>query len=183
MLLFYVLFLLPIVAAVSALLYAPFAIRTRRRLGKKGALYHLARFALVGCVLSLVYLTLLWYFPDITFHPAHHFLNLRPFVWVTQCYDMGFRRMIRQLLLNVAMFIPLGFLLPVTAEKARKGWVTVSIVLLSTLAIETLQFFLGRSADIDDVIMNTLGGVIGYGVFRLANRAFRGQAWWKQMLG
>ena len=47
---------------------------------------------------------------------------------------------------------------------------------------ETLQYFLGRSADIDDVIMNTLGGVIGYGAFRLANRAFRGQAWWKQML-
>ena len=38
MLLFYVLFLLPIVAAVSALLYVPFAIRTRRRLGNKGAL-------------------------------------------------------------------------------------------------------------------------------------------------
>lgn len=183
MLLFYVLFLLPIVAAVSALLYAPFAVHTRRRLGKKGALYHLARFALVGCVLSLVYLTLLWYFPDITFHPEHHLLNLRPFVWVTQCYDMGFRRMIRQLLLNVAMFIPLGFLLPVTVEKARKGRVTLSIVLLSTLTIETLQYFMGRSADIDDVIMNTLGGVIGYGLFRLANRAFRGQAWWKQMLG
>ena len=90
--------------------------------------------------------------------------------------------MIRQLLLNIVMFIPLGFLLPVTAEKARKGRVTLSIVLLSTLAIETLQYFLGRSADIDDVIMNTLGGVIGYGAFRLANRAFRGQAWWKQML-
>ena len=183
MLLFYVLVVLPAVAAVTAVVYAPFAIHTRRRLGRKGVLYHLPRFALVGCVLSLVYLTLLWYFPDITFHPGYHLLNLHPFIWVTQCYEMGVRQMIRQLLLNIAMFIPLGFLLPVAVKKARRGWVTLLFVLLATVTIETLQYFMGRSADIDDVIMNALGGGIGYGVFRLVNRVFSGQAWWKQTLG
>ena len=59
-----------------------------------------------------MYLTVFFYGP-LNFHPAVHHLNLKPFVWVTECYDAGPAVMAAQLLLNIAMFLPLGFLLPI----------------------------------------------------------------------
>lgn len=38
-----------------------------------------------------------------------------------------------------------------------------------TLFVEIIQMFIGRSTDIDDVILNTLGIIIGYGIFLLFN--------------
>lgn len=63
------------------------------------------------------------------------------------------------------MFIPYGFLLPLAIEKLRKGWRTLLVVLGTTLMIEVLQLFAERSTDIDDMIMNFLGGLIGYACF------------------
>ena len=44
------------------------------------------------------------------------------------------------------------------------------IVFLTTFGIEFLQYFMGRSADIDDVITNFLGGLIGYILFLAFNK-------------
>jgi len=182
MIIYYMLFVFPVVALLSAGIYAPFAVRAGRG-GRRNVWFHLARFALVGCVLSLAYLTILWYYPDITFHPQWHFLNLRPFVWVTECYAMGMRRMIGQLLTNVVMFVPYGLLLPVVFGKLRSWWRAGLVVLASTCLIETIQYFIGRSADIDDVIMNLAGGLLGYGLFALLDRVLGCRDWWRVMLG
>lgn len=182
MLLYYLLFVLPVMALLSALIYAPFAVRLRRG-GKRTVCFHLARFALIGCVLSLIYLTVLWYYPNITFRPEWYFLNLRPFVWVTECYAMGMRKMIGQLITNIAMFVPYGLLLPIVFRRMRVWRKTGLAVLFTTLSIETIQYFIGRSADIDDVIMNLWGGLLGYGLFALLNRLLGRRAWWRSMLG
>lgn len=183
MLLYYILFVFPFMALASALLYLPYALYSRCRYGKQSIFFHLPKYALLGYVLSLIYLTILWYYPNITFHPDHYFLNLRPFVWITECYAMGFQKMVMQLLLNIAMFVPYGFLLPAASRKVRRGWKTALAVLLTTVSIETLQYFMGRSADIDDVIMNFTGGIAGYCLFLCFRRLFRGKKWWHTMLG
>ena len=54
------------------------------------------------------------------FHPPVHLINVVPFVWIQETYQMGVARMIEQLLLNIAMFVPLGFLAPVCFPKFRK---------------------------------------------------------------
>lgn len=182
MLIYYVLIVFPVTALVSLALYAPIAFRARH-LGKGGLLYHLPRYALVGCVLSLVYLTILWYYPDITFRPEHYFLNLQPFVWVTEVYDMGPRRMAAQLVLNIGMFVPYGLLLSMVFKKLRRALPAVLNVLLTTVSIETIQYFMGRSADIDDVIMNLVGGLLGYGFFILLDHRLRKSQRWQKMLG
>ncbi|MFR9294261.1 MAG: VanZ family protein [Turicibacter sanguinis] len=41
---------------------------------------------------------------------------------------------------------------------------------------------MGRSSDIDDLILNTLGGIIGYGIFILFNKWLSTQNWWKNLL-
>ena len=91
--------------------------------------------------------------------------------------------MAAQLLLNIAMFLPYGLLLPIAAHVLRKPVGTLTVVLLTTVSIETFQYFIGRSADVDDVIMNFVGGALGYLLFTWLNRRLRMEAWWRHMLG
>jgi len=88
-----------------------------------------------------------------------------------------------QVLANIVLGVPFGFGLPFVWRLPAIG--VIALGLLSSLAIETLQL-LGdvtglsapaRSADINDVILNTLGvtlGVLGFVVFRAAYRALFG---------
>lgn len=174
--------LLPLLAAACILAYVPYGIYVTRLNGRRSGLYHLAKCLLGLCVASLLYLTIFFFYPNITFHPAQHHLNLHPFIWVTECYTAGPRVMAAQLLLNIAMFLPYGLLLPVAAHKLRTPMATAAVVLLSTVGIETFQYFIGRSADIDDVIMNFLGGLLGYGCYVLLNRSLAEEGWWRSML-
>lgn len=61
---------------------------------------------------------------------------------------------------NVAMFVPLGWLGVLVAERYRFLAAVIAGVGLSA-AIEVVQSFVGRIADIDDVILNGAGGVLG----------------------
>ncbi len=66
-------------------------------------------------------------------------------------------------LLNIAMFMPLGFLLPLLGTKFRKWYLTISAGFGMSLAIELLQLAIGRGiCDVDDLFANTLGTVIGF---------------------
>ena len=61
---------------------------------------------------------------------------------------------------NVAMFLPLGFFLPFVTERVnRKNIFVVSIAV--PLAVELLQIIFGRSFDIDDLICNFIGIIVG----------------------
>lgn len=176
-------FYLPLIAAVSLILYCPVYLVGRHKYGKRPFARHLAQYALTGYALSLLYLTVLWYYPDLSFDQRWHFLNLHPFVWLSRAYEMGEGKMTEQLLLNIAMFVPLGFLLPVVLPRMRALWKTGLASLAVTVSIETLQYFLGRSADIDDVIMNLAGGITGYLLFLVLSRMLSGSALWRAALG
>lgn len=66
-------------------------------------------------------------------------------------------------LLNVAAFVPLGLLLPLTAKVFRRWYITVPAGGLLSLAIETLQLLTGRGTfDVDDLFTNTLGTALGF---------------------
>ena len=173
---------LPAIALISLVLYLPYLLWSKRRSGKQSLGFHLVRYAFLGYCLSLLYLTVLWYYPDITFFPECHMLNLRPFVWLTECYAMGPRKMAEQLLLNVGMFVPYGLLLPLVFPCLRRFPKTALVVLATTVSIETFQFFIGRSADIDDAIMNLVGGLLGYAISALLNRRLSQHPRWRRTL-
>ncbi len=64
------------------------------------------------------------------------------------------------LLGNVIMFLPIGFF-PVLLWR-NASWTRVLLIGLSTtLFIEIVQLFVGRAFDIDDILLNTLGVVLG----------------------
>ncbi len=71
------------------------------------------------------------------------------------------------LLGNIGLFVPVGFFASLLTGKARKG---VFFAFFFSLLIESLQFFVGRSTDIDDLILNTLGGAVGALLFFIFRR-------------
>lgn len=70
-------------------------------------------------------------------------------------------------ILNIVMCVPLGLLLPAVWPRARSLFVTALTGLLFSLLIELSQLLNFRATDIDDLIMNTLGAVIGYFGYKL----------------
>ncbi len=74
--------------------------------------------------------------------------------------DMG------QMILNCLLFMPMGFMLPMLSRKLSTLLQVGSIVLGVSIGIEVTQmFFIGRFADINDVIANSFGGLIGFGIY------------------
>jgi glycopeptide antibiotics resistance protein len=68
---------------------------------------------------------------------------------------------------NVILFIPFGFFIPLLWSFFRK-WGRMFIVSLAIpLFIEGIQYFIGRSTDIDDVILNAIAILIGYLFYRI----------------
>lgn len=74
------------------------------------------------------------------------------------------------LMANVLLFVPIGFLLPLLRSKTTKLRQIILMGIALSFAIETSQFFLGRRADIDDLILNVLGISAGYVVLRMVIR-------------
>lgn len=66
--------------------------------------------------------------------------------------------------LNILMFIPFGAFLPIYFGRFWKMSTTVLTGAFMSFTIEVLQLFTFRLTDIDDLIMNTLGTLLGYGI-------------------
>jgi len=72
---------------------------------------------------------------------------------------------------NFAMFIPLGFLVPLISEEVSSARVLLVVATATSIAIELLQYagrWLGtpRWTDIDDVLFNVAGALAGYALLR-----------------
>lgn len=69
-------------------------------------------------------------------------------------------------LLNIVLFIPFGFLSAIIFKKLRNKWIYgILIGFIFSVIIEFLQTFNGRYGSLQDVIMNTIGTFIGYGIW------------------
>lgn len=71
------------------------------------------------------------------------------------------------MVLNIVMFIPFGAFLPIYFKEFRKLVPAITAGFLMSLAIELLQLFTFRATDVDDLVMNTIGAAVGYGIAQL----------------
>ncbi|GEB77156.1 VanZ family protein [Sporolactobacillus inulinus] len=69
---------------------------------------------------------------------------------------------------NVLLFLPLGFLMStIIPSKRRFGWQILFAFSISTLIEACQYFFAARIFDIDDILLNTAGSVLGFVIFLL----------------
>lgn len=69
-------------------------------------------------------------------------------------------------LLNVVLFVPLGFLLPLIWPRQHRFWRVLLAGIAFSLLIELSQLLNLRSTDIDDLLLNTIGAAIGFALYR-----------------
>ncbi len=75
-------------------------------------------------------------------------------------------------LMNTVVFVPIGLLIGFGFSK-WSWWKTIGVGCIISISIEVLQFIFKRGfAEVDDVIHNTLGCVIGYGIYALARYGY-----------
>lgn len=90
------------------------------------------------------------------------------------------------MVLNAVMFAPLGFLLPLYFERYRHWGRTLAAGFLTSLTVELIQLITFRATDVDDLIMNTLGTLVGFLlaklIFRHRTALFRGRKDWLELV-
>lgn len=74
---------------------------------------------------------------------------------------------------NIAIFIPLGIYIPLLINK-KSIFTNSAIVALISLCVEIVQYILAiGTADVDDIILNTIGGLLGILIFKLVYLIFK----------
>ena len=83
-------------------------------------------------------------------------------------------QVLRQLLINLVMIMPVGFLLPVVIKAKYKYLITMALSLLLTVFIETMQLITKcGSFEVDDIINNFIGAVLGMLIYALCSKLLK----------
>ncbi len=154
-----------------ALLYAFVFFRKWKGKGKDVLLVNTLMYVYLSFVLYFTLMPIITNIPLALNHPYKP-MNLVPFIDIV----MARGDFIRQVVLNIIMTIPFGFLFPLIQRETAKFSRTIVFCFLMSLGIELLQpfSFSGRSSDITDLITNVTGGIIGYGFYMI----FKPVAFW-----
>lgn len=158
----------------------------KKRQRKTGVLKEFVIFLFVTYILMVISVTL---FPVYIGMPHERFsfysINFIPLVTIFddinqigKAYDGDTLFMLKLIIKNVGgnilMFMPLGFLLPILRQRFRSIKNILLVGLLASVTIESLQFVqlyfglnFARAVDIDDLICNVFGALLGYLVFKL----------------
>ena len=132
----------------------------------------------------IVYISLVLYFVFFSDHYGRvtgfteFRYNLTPFAeinrYLTYKESFTFENLITNLAGNILVFAPLGILVPVMRRKKTGFFYVFFLTLFFSLFIETVQLFTKVGVfDVDDLIMNTVGGVVGYIIFCIVRAYYR----------
>ena len=122
--------------------------------GKKFILYKEANY-----LVFIIYILCLYYILTKN-DPLGGGLNLIPFKEIFR-YTFGSEKFWKNIVGNILLFVPMGYF---TSYFLNNKKVSTNILgcLIVCLCIEGMQYYIGRSFDIDDIILNVLGGFIGF---------------------
>lgn len=145
-----------------AFLYAFVFFRKWESKGKDVLLVNTLMYVYLSFVLYFTLMPVIASVPFILNHPYTP-MNMVPFVDVLT----GRGDFVRQVVLNVIMTMPFGFLFPLIQDRSARFSRTVFSCFLMSLAIELLQPLINgfRSSDVTDLITNVIGGMLGYGLY------------------
>ena len=140
----------------------------------------------VAGILFLIYFFVLFYFLFFseemgrTYSERVYHYNLVPFKEIGRFIRyrnvLGRKAVVLNLVGNVVAFMPFGAFLPIFSVRCRRILCTVWYSFELSLVVELLQLiFKVGSFDVDDLLLNAVGGMLGFLVYFLAVRAWRGK--------
>ncbi len=111
-------------------------------------------------LVAIIYIWLLFTTLTMTELNVHGGKNLIPFSEIMR-FKIGSEGFYNNVLGNIIIFIPFGYLIGAYI-KPKKIWPILITVLFTSTVVEFVQLQIGRSFDVDDIILNLAGGVVGY---------------------
>lgn len=113
-------------------------------------------------LIAIVYILCL--FHVVTFQDMNYGVsNFVPFKEIFR-YSIGSDKFFKNVMGNIVLFIPYGFLASYFLDNKKLGVITI-LTVITSLTIESVQYYIGRVFDIDDIILNLVGGIVGFLVF------------------
>ena len=114
--------------------------------------------------LFIIYILCLFYV--VTFHDVSWSeSNFTPFKEILR-YNIGSKLFFKNVIGNMVLFVPFGFFVSYFL-KLEKIYSITFFTVITSVTIEVTQLLIGRVFDIDDLLLNLIGGIIGFGIYRL----------------
>lgn len=114
-------------------------------------------------LVSIIYMLLLYQLVTRVDINVSSGINIVPFTEILR-YDLHSELFIYNVLGNIALFMPFGYIIA-SYVKPKKIWTNMLIAIIVSGTIEFVQLNIGRSFDIDDIILNTLGCIMGFLIY------------------
>lgn len=129
------------------------------------------RFVLYKELLMLVFaIYILCLFQVVTFQDSSALSgnNFMPFREIFR-YNITSRLFLKNVIGNMIMFFPFGFFISyyINPDDIKP---TIILTLIASIAIEVVQLMIGRVFDIDDILLNLIGGSLGYAIYNIMRR-------------
>ena len=148
---------------VSLISFLVFFLIFRKKQKQRGVIY--SRYHVLAAVVFAVYVVGVYHFTGAgTIYDGFRYqlvwrkeqLNLLPF---SNEIDIA------AYVLNILLFVPLGLLAPILWRRMNKLFNVIGISFFFTLLIEISQLLNNRCTDVDDILLNVFGAVIGYVIY------------------
>ncbi len=115
----------------------------------------------------IIYILCLFYvvtFQDVSWSSS----NFTPFAEMFR-FKIGSPMFLRNFFGNMLLFMPYGFFVSYFLD-LKKSYIAFILITIASITIECTQLVIGRVFDIDDIILNVIGGLIGYFLYHLLKR-------------
>ena len=123
----------------------------------------------------VLYLFVLFQLVTTTDYGSYGYNNFIPFKEIMR-YDIAAPLFWRNVVGNIVVFAPFGYIITdiiYMFTKRMNVFISFGFTVLMSSSIEFIQMFIGRSFDIDDIILNSLGGLIGFIAFVIMKKIFK----------
>jgi glycopeptide antibiotics resistance protein len=147
-----------IITVISCSLRLTYLIKNHKKIILYKELYSLIFILYILCLFEVVT------FQDVNYGTS----NFIPFKEIFR-YDFGTRLFVKNIVGNILLFLPFGYFVS-EFLKNTKVWLTMAITILVSTTIEFVQLYIGRTFDIDDIILNTVGGILGYLLYSILRK-------------
>ena len=114
-------------------------------------------------LITIIYIWLLFEILTMTEINSASGINIIPFSEILR-YKVGTKLFYYNVLGNVIIFLPFGYLIG-NYVNPRKIWPVIFTTLVTSGVVEFVQLKIGRSFDIDDILLNVIGSIIGFLIY------------------